>query len=308
MVGVIDNEIEFKISKIIYRVSRGYACTKTLSRFKFYGLKNYGKKVMLVIYPTSASTVLETKLKRVMETFCDNHFVFKDFESGSKQAYENEVNTYNEISNLVEMAQKECRLFMSKAKNSLDVENWRLFFWKERTLYEYLNKLDRRDQFYIANVYLPTSQIRHISVQINRIVPTPAIHEIPAEYPPTAFNTNAYTGTAQEITNTYGVPRYQEVNPSIFTTVTFPFFYGVMFGDVAHGLMIFALGIYLIVNKAKLQKSMFRMAIELRYMVTLMGFFAVYCGFIYNDIAGFNMNLFSSCFNPPLHPAVDDPR
>ena len=32
----------------------------------------------------------------------------------------------------------------------------------------------------------------------------------------------------------YGVPRYKEANPMIFTIVTFPFLFGVMFGDVGH--------------------------------------------------------------------------
>ena len=36
-------------------------------------------------------------------------------------------------------------------------------------------------------------------------------------------------------------------------------------------------------------------------MITMMGFFAFYCGFIYNDLIGFNVNLFNSCYNPPPH-------
>jgi len=42
--------------------------------------------------------------------------------------------------------------------------------------------------------------------------------------------------------NTYGVPSFKEINPAFFTTVTFPFLFGVMFGDIAHGgaLLIFA--------------------------------------------------------------------
>lgn len=55
---------------MIYRVSRGYACTKTLDKFKFFGLKNFDKKVMLVIFPSSDSMVLERRLKRIMENFC----------------------------------------------------------------------------------------------------------------------------------------------------------------------------------------------------------------------------------------------
>ena len=47
-----------RLSKMIYRVSRGYACTKTLEMFKYQGLRGFDKKVMLIIYPTSDSTVL----------------------------------------------------------------------------------------------------------------------------------------------------------------------------------------------------------------------------------------------------------
>lgn len=38
------------------------------------------------------------------------------------------------------------------------------------------------------------------------------------------------------------------MNPSIFTTITFPFFFGVMFGDIGHGAVLFGLGLYLVFN------------------------------------------------------------
>lgn len=34
-----------------------------------------------------------------------------------------------------------------------------------------------------------------------------------------------------------------------------------------------------------------------RYLITMMGFFAVYCGLIYNDFFSFPVNLFGSCYN-----------
>ena len=48
-----------------------------------------------------------------------------------------------------------------------------------------------------------------------------------------------------------------------------------------------------------------------RYMFTLMGFFSVYCGLIYNDYLSLSLNLFGSCFNPngvqPGNPIPSDP-
>ena len=37
----------------------------------------------------------------------------------------------------------------------------------------------------------------------------------------------------------YGVPSYKEINPALFTTVTFPWLFGMMFGDMGHGFLIF---------------------------------------------------------------------
>jgi V-type H+-transporting ATPase subunit a len=102
---------------------------------------------------------------------------------------------------------------------------------------------------------------------------------------------------AQEITNTYGTPRYQEVNPSIVTTVTFPFFFGVMFGDIAHGGALLAFAIFLVFSNEKVKRSSLKMFSSLRYMILMMGFFAIFCGFIYNDFMGMNMNIFGSCYN-----------
>src|SRR4051812_9335639 len=49
---------------------------------------------------------------------------------------------------------------------------------------------------------------------------------------PTYIKTDKFTGAFQGIVDTYGVPRYKEVNPGLFTIVTFPFLFGVMYGDV----------------------------------------------------------------------------
>jgi V-type H+-transporting ATPase subunit a len=52
---------------------------------------------------------------------------------------------------------------------------------------------------------------------------------------PTYFKLTKFTSAFQGIVDTYGVPRYKEVNPGLFTLISFPFLFGVMYGDIGHG-------------------------------------------------------------------------
>jgi V-type H+-transporting ATPase subunit a len=64
--------------------------------------------------------------------------------------------------------------------------------------------------------------------------------------PPTFFKTNGFTGPFQLIVDTYGIPRYGEINPGLFAIPFFPFLFGVMFGDIGHGGLLLLFGLYLI--------------------------------------------------------------
>lgn len=57
------------------------------------------------------------------------------------------------------------------------------------------------------------------------------------------------------ITNTYGVPRYKEINPALFSIMTFPFLFGVMFGDIGHGSLLFLVGLCLVLFNDKIKKT-----------------------------------------------------
>jgi len=52
----------------------------------------------------------------------------------------------------------------------------------------------------------------------------------------------------QTMVNTYGVARYEEANPACFAVVTFPFLFGVMFGDYGHGSIILFFGLVLVLG------------------------------------------------------------
>ena len=119
--------------------------------------------------------------------------------------------------------------------------------------------------------------------------------------PPTHFETNAFTYAYQEFVNTYGVPRYREANPALFTAATFPFLFGVMYGDIGHGTCLFLAGLFLMYsyNADSKYDEMMGGVYSARYMITAMGFFGIYAGFIYNDFFSLGLNLFTSRYEYP---------
>ena len=99
--------------------------------------------------------------------------------------------------------------------------------------------------------------------------------------------------------DTYGIPRYREVNPGAFAIILFPFLFAIMFGDVGHGALLLLLALYFIANEEKMLKmkldDIIGMAFGGRYILLLNALFAIYVGFIYNE-----------AFSVPLRPLQVD--
>eukprot|EP00915_Cephaloidophora_sp_WS-2016_P000770 GHVH01001031.1.p1 GENE.GHVH01001031.1~~GHVH01001031.1.p1 ORF type:complete len:868 (-),score=149.92 GHVH01001031.1:872-3475(-) len=118
---------------------------------------------------------------------------------------------------------------------------------------------------------------------------------------PTFFRNTGFTRGYQNFVNTYGVPRYREINPAVITSVTLPYLFGVMYGDVGHGIFVTAFGLTLILayDKLRIQKEeIVQMILGGRYIIFMMGIFAIYSGFIYNDILSLGVDLFGTRYSP----------
>lgn len=63
--------------------------------------------------------------------------------------------------------------------------------------------------------------------------------------------------------------------------------------------MLLLLGLYLVLEKKYIEtsKSSFKPLIYARYLFLMMGFFAFYVGFIYNDFMSISFNFFGSCYD-----------
>lgn len=99
--------------------------------------------------------------------------------------------------------------------------------------------------------------------------------------------------------NTYGVPNYKEINPAYFACVTFPFLFGVMFGDVGHGSVLLLSGILMCMLNSCLSRIVpdLKSIFTVRYLILLMGCFAFFCGLVYNDMMAIPLTIFDSCYD-----------
>ena len=155
-----------------------------------------------------------------------------------------------------------------------------------------------KGEIYIKKENVPELQRLFQNIEQQMKIPSGQIVAVDTNKFPTNYVINSYTASAQEIVETYGIPRYKEANPSFFTTVTFPFLFGVMFGDIAHGTILFCFGTYLCFYGDTIRSGPLKLIVPHRYLFTLMGFFATYCGFIYNDFLSISLDLFGSCYDP----------
>ncbi|XP_042381291.1 V-type proton ATPase subunit a1-like isoform X1 [Zingiber officinale] len=174
--------------------------------------------------------------------------------------------------------------------------NWTIMVKKEKAVYDTLNMLnfDVTKKCLVGEGWCPTfakpqikEALHHATIHSNSQVGI-IFHDMDSsESPPTYFRTNRFTNAFQEIVDAYGVARFQESNPAVYSVITFPFLFAVMFGDWGHGLCLLLGSLVLILHEKKLgsQKlgSFMEMAYGGRYVLLLMALFSIYCGLLYNE-------------------------
>lgn len=185
-------------------------------------------------------------------------------------------------------------------------EQWNLLVRKEKSIYHTLNMLsiDVTKKCLVAEGWSPIYASKQIQDALQRATcdsnsQVGAIFQVlqTKELPPTYFRTNKFTSAFQEIVDAYGIAKYQEANPGVFTIVTFPFLFAVMFGDWGHGICLLLATLYFIFREKKLSSQKLDDITEMtfggRYVILMMSLFSIYTGLIYNEFFSIPFELFS---------------
>ena len=113
---------------------------------------------------------------------------------------------------------------------------------------------------------------------------------------PVVLDNPGIVGAFQPLVTTYAQPSYKELDPTLLMSLTFPFLFGVMFGDVGHGLLLFLLGLLLSSRRVKSLNSMAGMG----PIISICGLSATAFGFVFGSIFG-DEEILTPLWFSPMH-------
>ena len=308
--GVVPRPRLHAFESMLYRVSRGNAYMQYLHIEEALNdpLDSTGEtdKSVFVIFFQGRN------LKEKIQKICEG-FKAKIYPCPTIAADRREVSTsvLTRISDL-EVTLKETNDYRNRILESVskNIKAWFLIVVEIKSIYHIMNmfRVSEGTNVMIAECWIPSDdveQVRNRIVRVHRYCGSnvgPIVNKLTTlEDPPTFFRTNKYTSAFQALVDAYGVATTKELNPAVYTIVTFPFLFGVMFGDVGHAMIVLLFGVWMIVKERDLESrkinyEIWKMFFSGRYLITMMGIFALYAGFLYNDVFAKSFNIFGSSF------------
>jgi len=325
LTGVLNSDDQTAFERMVFRFSRGSCFLRfadihdgsELAALGEDGASDYspvlfedpvtGKEVTKVVFTAVfVGSVLREKIKTICNAFNATIVEVPDAESVDAMATDqrNAEREMNDSDNLIKAnRQRTVSILEDLTKNYYE---WTMEVKCMKGVFHTLNKCrSENNEYVIAQGWLLADKMEYVQGLVHEIAGDSkggALSEkrVTNAMPPTYFKTNKFTAVFQATVDIYGVPRYQEVNPALFTAVTFPFLFGVMYGDVGHGTLFTLFALYFVLNEKSLGKQQLgeltNMMFQGRYLLLLMGMFAVYCGFIYNEWFCLAMDIFGSKF------------
>lgn len=304
--GLVPREKSMAFERIIFRATRGnvflkQAVVEDPVTDPVSGEK-VEKNVFVVFYSGERA---KNKIFKICEAFGANRYPFPEELSKQAQMITEVSGRLSELKTTIDVGLSHRGSLLQNISDQF--EQWNLIVRKEKSIYHTLNMLsiDVTKKCLVAEGWSPVFATKQIQDALERATfdsnsQVGAIFQVlhTRESPPTYFRANKFTSAFQEIVDAYGVAKYQEANPGVYTIVTFPFLFAVMFGDWGHGICLLLATLYFIIREKQLlnQKlgDIMQMTFGGRYVIMMMALFSIYTGLIYNEFFSVPFELFGS--------------
>ncbi|XP_075489997.1 V-type proton ATPase subunit a1-like isoform X1 [Primulina tabacum] len=304
MSGIISKSKVMKFERMVFRTTRGNM------------LFNQAAADDQIVDPSSNETVektifvvffsgeqARTKILKICEAFGANCYPVPEDTTKRRQITREVLSRLAELETTLEASLRH----QHKALTSIGfhITKWLNMVRREKSVYDTLNMLnfDVTKKCLVGEGWCPIFSKPKIQEALQRATfdsnsQVGIIFHVmdSVELPPTYFRTNQFTNAYQEIVDAYGVAKYKEANPAVYTIITFPFLFAVMFGDWGHGICLLFGALFLKAREKKLSSQKLGSFMEMlfggRYVLLLMSLFSIYCGVIYNEFFSVPFHIF----------------
>jgi V/A-type H+-transporting ATPase subunit I len=188
------------------------------------------------------------------------------------------------------------------------IRHLRHLLWRvraSRTLAETIAGYGRLRYTYLVAGWVPTPRVDMVRQEVQQVSDRTTIEVSPPRkeekiHVPVALDNPPPIRAFQGLVTIYAYPCYGEIDPTAAIALTFPLIFGIMFGDVGHGLLLSLLGLLLTSRKIHALRGL----ASLGPILVACGVVAAFFGFLYGSIFGFE-DILTPLWIRPLEAIMD---
>ncbi len=259
-----------------------------ISIFK-YDLESKEKSAIIIIADINDSE----KILKIMRTLNSNPFsIPKDLPQIPSEAYSLAESKIKELTEQKKKITKEVASITKKIRGQILMMHENAYVAKE--VLETLRKPGGTKNFAVIQGFIPKKmekKFKEVTSQWTSI--TEEVADDAVENIPVYLDNPRWVKTYEVITDSQGLPKKGEFDPTWMIALMWPIFYGLMFADLGHGLLLMGLGLLF---KFKGQGNLSRWGM----LLAMSGGAGAFAGIFQGEIFGFHLEHFAG-FEMLLH-------
>jgi V/A-type H+-transporting ATPase subunit I len=248
--------------------------------FYKYDLENKEKSALLVISDSEDSE----KVLKVLRSFNSNVFTIpQGMPQVPSEAYETATSKIKELTEKQASIKKQISGIKKRIRRDILSIHEKALVAKD--VLESLRKPGGTKNFAVIQGFIPKkmeSKFQDSTKQWTSVVEEVTDPKLVNELP-TLFDNKRFVRTFEVITKSQGIPKKGEPDPTPMIALMWPIFYGLMFADMGHGLLLMALGLLF---KAKGQGELSRWGM----LIAISGASAAIAGVGTGEMFGYHLD------------------